>query len=147
MSSYFYRQFGYGVCLSDFKNIDIQKLIDLIQETPKVAESFNEWVKNAGYDIKDITLEELDDYDYVQWTGLGLILTGLIWENEKIDLLRVRDVEDNVYLLYDPKYPWDLSLAEQVLSATALKDIFIKYLSRITDEEIIVDYQDPECGG
>ena len=145
MSYQSWHVYGYGVMLSDFTNISIAAVIDLVQQAPHYAVGFNEW--RSECELEDLTLDDLEEFDQDFCLGLATILKEIIEECEGIVLTACSDFDGNKYLLYAQEYPWRMSEAEKGLQENDIRSLFVKYLSKITDETIDVDYYGPENGG
>ena len=145
MSYQSWHVYGYGVMLSDFTNISMAAVIDLVQNAPQFAVGFNEWLNGRG--SNDPALEDLVDFDQDFCLGLATILKEIVEECEGIVLTACSDLDGNKYLLYSQEYPWRMSEAEKGLQEDDIRSLFVKYLSKITDETIDVDYYGPENGG
>ena len=145
MSYQSWHVYGYGVMLSDFTNISMAAVIDLVQNAPQFAVGFNEWLNGRG--SNDPALEDLVDFDQDFCLGLATILKEIVEECEGIMLTACSDFDGNEYLLYAQDYPWRMSESEKELQEDDIRSLFVKYLSKITDEPIDVDYYGPENGG
>lgn len=137
--------YGYGVMLSDLTNISMAAVIDLVQQAPHYAAGFNEW--RSECELDDLTLDDLEEFDQNFCLGLATILKEVIEECEGIALTACSDFNGNKYLLYTQEYPWRMSEAEKGLQENDVRSLFVKYLSKITDETFDVDYYGPENGG
>lgn len=145
MSSYYFRTFGYGVKISELQNIVVSKVVELIQTAPQYAKVFNEWLGSCG--VEKLTLDDLKEFDDDYCLGLATILSEVIGECEDIWLTPCGDLDDETYLLYTPRYPWYMNRQDKSLKESDIQSLLTKYLSKITDEEITIDYYDPEDGG
>lgn len=145
MSFHSWHIYGYGVMLSEITNISVPAVIDLAQLAPQFATDFNAWRSECG--LNDLTLEDFADFDQESCLGLATVLKEIIEEREGIVLTACSDFDGNQYLLYTPEYPWQMSELEKKLREGDIQSLFVKYLSKITDETIVVDYYGPENGG
>ena len=145
MSWHGWHTYGYGVKVSELQNISMSKVVELIQTAPEYAKSFNDWLKNN--DIKEPTLEDLEEFDEDYCIGLATVLAAVICEREGIELTACNDFENETYLLYAQTYPWYLSDKEKTLKEQDIRLLLVRYFSKITDEVITIDYYDPENSG
>lgn len=146
MSFETWHTYGYGVLISDLKNVSMDKVVALIQTAPKIAEAFNEWREEEN--IEEVTPDDLVDFDEYNGYGLATILQDIIEEREGISLTICRQYDqEKYYLLYGETYPWFISDAHKNLTEEDIQSLFVKYLSQITDEAITIDYYGPEDGG
>ena len=51
------------------------------------------------------------------------------------------------YLVYEPTYPWNRQEEDQKVTQKMLDEIIRKYVSILTDQEILIDYCSVENGG
>lgn len=145
MSFVSWHTYGYGVKVSELQNISMSKVVELIQTAPEYAKSFNDWLKNN--DIKEPTLEDLEEFDEDYCIGLATVLAAVICEREGIEFTACNDFENETYLLYAKTYPWYLSDKEKTLKEQDIQLLLVRYFSKISDEVITIDYYDPENGG
>lgn len=145
MSFVTWHTYGYGVQISDLKNVSIDKVLELIRSAPDLSKRFEEWIRDC--EITEPTMEDLEEFDNDYCIGLATILRSVIEECEGISLTACTDYEGNSYLLYAQTYPWWLTEKEKSFTEADIQSLFVKYLSRITDDAITVDYYDPENGG
>ena len=144
MSFHSWHVYGYGVMLSEITNISASAVIDLVQLAPQFATDFA-WRSECG--LNDLTLEDFEEFDQNLCLGLATVLKEIIEECEGIVLTACSDFDGNKYLLYTQEYPWRMSEPEKKLQEDDIRLLFVKYLSKITDETINVDYYGPESGG
>ena len=72
----------------------------------------------------------------------------VIWEKEHIGLTVARSFYGESYLLFEPFYPWShRTQQEREATMESLEAMFRKYISILTDEEIVADYYSVENGG
>ena len=145
MSFVSWHTYGYGVKVSELQKISMSKVVELIQTAPEYAKSFNDWLKNN--DIEEPTLEDLEEFDDDYGIGLATILAKVIRECEGIELTACNDLNDEAYLLYAETYPWYIPENQKSLKEEDIQSLMVKYLSKLTDEAITVDYYGAENGG
>ena len=121
MSFYTWHTYGYGICVSDIDCESIEKLKKLLHQAPGVEKHYN--------------------------LGLATFLKEVILECEGIELTACSDLNDNLYLLYEPTYPWNLPKEQISLTKERIKEIILKYVSILTEKQIEIGYYDPENGG
>ena len=137
--------YGYGVKISEIAEISMSKVVELVQTAPNFAKNFNEWLRDC--EIKEPTLEDLEEFDTDYCLGLVSVLREVISEVEKIELTACEDYDGDKYLLYSRSYPWRMTELEKSLKEEDIQSLMVKYLSKITDEAIDIDYYSPENGG
>ena len=145
MSFYTWHTYGYGICVSDIGSVSVEKLNELFHKAPGVEKAVNDWLKNC--DIENPTWDDYMEYDEDFNLGLAMFLKEVILECEGIELTACNDFNDNQYLLYEPSYPWRLPEEEFSLTEARIKEIILKYVSILTEQQIEVGYYDPENGG
>ena len=145
--------YGYGVCFDDYDEVCLEKLLELIKESPKLHERIQTYInENHEGEVTDtsVILEDfVEKSGHVNFGGIAAIMCEVILENEGIELCVVEDCYGKEFLLYMPSYPWTLatlSKKEQALTIESLNDIFEKYIRMITDNPIRIDYQEAETG-
>lgn len=145
MSYHTWHNYGYGICTNALENADVSRIWTLIQMAP----SFEKSVR-AEFDeeeIADLTAEDFRELECSGRYGIASILESVIREVENIPLCACDDYDNNHYLLYMPTYPWYVQESEVKLTEEILDQLFAKYTSVLSDEEIEVEYQSVENGG
>ena len=66
---------------------------------------------------------------------------------DDISLTACDDSECRTYLIYQPRYPWQITEKERNLTEERLRDLFQRYVGMLTDEIIDIEYQSAENGG
>lgn len=138
-----------GVKINTEKFIAVLKAANLTDcYGESISENFDEAYENCERDIYD-TCREFDDI------GLGIaniIVSILEKENNGLTLTGCDNYNGEQFVLYQPKYPWDIANNEfeRTLTKSKLVDIFVDFISRITDnpvnEEIVQSYFVENCG-
>ena len=147
--------YGYGICTDDLKEeISLVKLMKLIQLAPGLYERVKKYIDvfcdgqiTETYDILESYVENCGKNKY---GGLAEIMYEVIKEVEGIELYVSIDFNGAAYLIYPPIYPWQLknmSDKEKNLTEEALCELYAKYLHKITDEDLVVEYKSVENGG
>ncbi len=137
--------YGYGVKISELCEISMSKVVELVQTAPNFAKDFNEWLRDC--EIKEPTLQDLEEFDAEYCLGLVMVLREVISEVEKIELTACEDFDGEKYLLFEASYPWRMTELEKSLKEEDIQSLMVKYISKITDEAIEIDYYSPENGG
>lgn len=139
-------EYGYGIKTNNI-NTTPDKVLDLLSRTTNTREDFEEWVEEDNINTNNI--KEILKYQGGPGGihGIGAILSDVIYENEEIEFYNCFDYDGNEYLLYIPSYPWFLSEKEKNMRKEELEKILVKYISILTDEEIILDYYECHNGG
>lgn len=145
MSFVSWHTYGYGVKVSELHKISMPKVVELIQSAPNYAKKFDKWLKEC--EIEEPTLGDLEEFDEDYCIGLATVMQQIILEKENLELVACSDFDDNTFLLYPQGYPWNMNEQEKSLTEQDIQSLMVKYLSKITDEVITVDYYEPENGG
>lgn len=145
MSWYGWHTYGYGVKISELSEISMSKVVELVQTAPNFANDFNEWLRDC--EIKEPTLDDLEEFDAYHCLGLVTVLKEVILEVEKVELTACEDYDGEKYLLFGQCYPWRMTELEKSLKEEDIQSLMVKYLSKITDAAITIDYYEPENGG
>lgn len=146
MSTYYFRQYGYGVNISKLKAMSADKITELLKSSLSFKDNFNTWLKTQE-STENLTLKQLSDFGFEYYNGLGSILAHLISTEYKIMFYSCVDLYDQEYVLYLPDYPWLTLEREKNLQQEDIDKVLIQFFRQITDEEIEIDYQNPECTG
>lgn len=147
--------YGYGICTSDLKEeISSVRLMELIQTAPKLYENVKKYIDEECdgqiTETYDILTSYVEKYGELYCSGLAGILYEVILEVEGIELLQCTDYDGNAYLIYPPIYPWvlkEMSDKEKNLTEDCLKELYLKYLHIVTDEDLEVKYHSVANGG
>ena len=97
-------------------------------------------------EISELTMEDYLGYDTEYDYQLASLMRLVIKEAEGIDLVPCDDLNAWNYLLYMPSYPWRMSETDLRLTEEKLDEIFQKYFSVVTDDEISPTYLNLENG-
>lgn len=145
MSFQTWHTYGYGVKISEIGYVSFRKVVELVQAASEFAVEFNKWL--SEYDADYPTVDDLEEFDSDYCLGLATVLSEVIEECEGIHLTACNDFENEKYLLFERSFPWWMSDLEKSLKEEDIQSLMVKYLSKITDETITVDYYEPENGG
>ena len=145
MSWQCWHTYGYGVNLSELGGVSFRRVVELVRTAQEYAIEFDKWLSQLDIDYP--TIDDLDDFDCDYRLGLATVLREVILELENIELTACDDFYGNRYLLFEASYPWRMSDSEKSLKEEDIKSLMVKYLSKITDETIIIGYYGPENEG
>lgn len=98
-------------------------------------------------EIMTPTWDDYMEFDQDYCLGLASILKDVILEREKVELTACDDINGAKYLIYSPRYPWELKWRDRWMTKERLKRIFKKYVAVLDDEPVEIDYQSAENGG
>lgn len=106
MSYSTWHTYGYGVKLDNIKFDSVEKLQDLIALAPKYEAQLKAWLQEDKIDeptVEDYyAIAEMDTH-----YKLATILENVILEVDHILFTACDDFDGGLYLLYEPRYPWD----------------------------------------
>lgn len=145
MSFYTWHTYGYGICVSDIVCESVEKLSELFHRAPGLEKAVNDWLKDCN--IENPTWDDYMEYDEDFNLGLATFLKEVILECEGIELTACDDFDGNQYLIYEPSYPWHLPEEQISLTEERIKEIILKYVPILTEQQIEVGYHSPENGG
>ena len=131
--------YGFGVELSQLGDVSLDKLEQLIDMAPIFKFKILKWFKEEK--IEKPTLENYFEFDEEN-LGLPTLLKEVIFELEGIDLTACEDLNNRQYLLYEPKYPWNMTTIDCFMTPERLSNLYRKYLKIISDLDFVV-----ECHG
>lgn len=137
--------YGYGICVSEMKENSLERLQKLLALAPEFQRDIQQWLEEC--EITEPTFEDYLEYDQDYNLGLATILKEIILEVEGVDLVACDSYDGMDYLLYCPSYPWHQSGKKELFTEEEAAQLFQKYVSVLTDEEITIDYQSVENGG
>lgn len=145
MSFETWHDYGFGFCVDNITTT-AEKINKLISYAPEFEKVVKEYFSNLG--ILNPSMEDFEDLDQDFMNGLAYIIVEVIMEAEDILLLHTCDYNGCRYVILTPSYPWaKVSEKHKNLTLNSLTDIYKKYISILTDEEIDLDYQSVEnCG-
>lgn len=145
MSYQTWTTYGYGVCISNLHITDPKRVNALLDYAPNYKTSVLECFD--GWGIKEPTMQDYEELDFDYGLGLSTVIENVIQEAENLEFISCDDYYSNVYLVYAPNYPWNLTEKEKKLTLNDIVDIFEKYLSVLTDDVIQVEEQEITNGG
>lgn len=151
MSYQSWHEYGYGICVDDIKTT-VDKVLELVHLAPEFENKFVKWIESyKEYE----NVENIDMYaiyegyedDYCYEFGLGPIISAVIRECENIKFLCCSNYNGEQYLIFSVTYPWYMTDKEKNMTEEDVRSVIAKYVSVLTDEGIIIDYQSVENGG
>lgn len=151
---------GYGVdlsslfCVNDERYIlrepqdfiPLEKLIEISVPTAVKAD-FLEALRNVKQDVCIKTcgrhLLQVAEQVVVQImggeaeeTGLATLLSVAAFQNQKVRLLAVKDIDGNEYIMFQQRYPWNMNGVERVALRADIERIVTMSLRCLTHEAI-----------
>ncbi len=145
MSYTSWHTYGYGVCLTGMECGSMKRMENLLKLAPEYHKSVQNWLKKQGIAKPD--MEDVLELDREYHLGLATILQNVIQEAENIRFTACDDCNSEIYLVYEPSYPWNMPEKEENLTEEILRLVLKKYISILTDEVFEVDYCSVENGG
>ena len=134
-----YHIYGFGVELSQLGEISLERLEQLIDMAPIFKSKILNCFKYEK--IEKPTLENYFEFDEEN-LGLPTLLKEVIFELEGIDLTACEDLNNRQYLLYESKYPWNMTTIDCFMTPERLSNLYRKYLKIISDLDFVI-----ECHG
>ena len=134
-----YHIYGFGVELSQIGEVELERLEQLIGMAPVLESKIRKWFKE-----ENINKPKLKNYYEFDEENLGLptLLKEVIFELEGIDLTACEDLNNRQYLLYESKYPWNMTTIDCFMTPERLSNLYRKYLKIISDLDFVI-----ECHG
>lgn len=145
MSYTSWHTYGYGICLSRLECDSMERMQKLLKLAPKYYESVQNWLREQRIEKPD--MGDIMESDQEYHLGLATVLQNVILEAENIRFTACDDYNSEIYLVYEPSYPWSMPEKERNLTEETLRQILAKYISILTDEVFEVDYCSVENGG
>jgi len=130
--------------MDDIKTQDVSRLEKLLSFAPDFQTTVHSWMTDCG--IQNPTWKDYEEFDQDFYCGIGALLAEVIREAENLDVVVCDGYNGDVYVLYGPKYPWQMENDEKNLTKKKVKDIFNKYVGILTDEPIKVEDQSIKDG-
>ena len=145
MSYHTWHNYGYGICTDKLETAEVSRIQALIRCAPEYEKMANKLLQDRG--ISEPTADDYLELEINGSYGIASILLDVILEAENLLFTACDDYNSNHYLLYMPSYPWHLQKKEHSLTEEAVRQIFTKYVSILSDEVLEVDYESVENGG
>ena len=137
-----YHIYGFGVELSQLGEITLERLEQLIDMAPIFKSKILKWLEEEKVDKP--TLENYYEYDEEN-LGLPTLLKEVIFELEGIDLTACEDLNSRQYLLYEEKYPWNMTTIDCFMTPERLSNIYRKHIKVISDSlDYVIEYHGVE---
>lgn len=137
-----WHNYGYGICTDEIDgNTTVERVENLLACAPIFRNKLHSYFENEGS-----VLETVEDYTEYGAYGLAYILQEVIEEAEGIHFASCDNYDAECYLIYAPRYPWQITEKDASLTKEKIREILNKYVSILTDTEISVDYQVIENG-
>ena len=76
MSYNTWHTYGYGIVVSDLKNVTYERVEKLIQRAPKYEKDYKDWLAQCG--ITEPSLDDIDEFDEDYSLGLATTLREVI---------------------------------------------------------------------
>ncbi len=131
-----YHIYGFGVELSQLGEISLDRLEQLIGMAPVLESKIKKWFNDEK--IKKPTLENYYEFDEEN-LGLSTLLKEVIFELEGVDLTACEDLNNRVYLLYESKYPWNMTPVDCFMTPERLSSLYRKYIKIISDSDYEIE--------
>ena len=145
MSYQTWHTYGYGICVSDIKNITVERIQTLLSCAPNYQQCVQEWLSDC--EIYAPTVSDYLDFDQDFHLGLATLLQEVLQEAEDIRFVACDSFDGRDYLLLCPYYPWHIGDKERALTEERVSAILNKYVTLLTDTPEEIDYQSVENGG
>ena len=131
-----YHIYGFGVELSQLGEISLDRLEQLIGMAPVLESKIKKWFNDEK--IKKPTLENYYEFDEEN-LGLPTLLKEVIFELEGVDLTACEDLNNKAFLLYESKYPWNMTPVDCFMTPERLSSLYRKYIKIISDSEYEIE--------
>ena len=131
-----YHIYGFGVELSQLGQISLDRLEQLIGMAPVFESKIKKWFNDEK--IKKPTLENYYEFDEEN-LGLPTLLKEVIFELEGVDLTACEDLNNKAFLLYESKYPWNMTPVDCFMTPERLSSLYRKYIRIISDSDYEIE--------
>ena len=131
-----YHIYGFGVELSQLGQISLDRLEQLIGMAPFLESKIKKWFNDEK--IKKPTLENYYEFDEEN-LGLPTLLKEVIFELEGVDLTACEDLNNKAFLLYESKYPWNMTPVDCFMTPERLSSLYRKYIRIISDSDYEIE--------
>ena len=145
MSYCSWHTYGLGICLDSYTDFSVSKIDQLLSCAPGFNKRIQERFEQNG--VIEPTIQDYEEYDDGYNLGMATIIKEVILEADGIDFTACDDLNGSVYIVYEPKYSWNLPQSERELSEERVREILAKYMRILTDNPINVEYFSIENGG
>ena len=146
MSYHTWHDYGYGICTDGIESsTTVERIETLLSHAPEFRDVIYSWFKVA--EIEEPTVEDFADYDEDYRHGMAFLLKEVIKEAEGVEFTSCENFNCERFLIYTPRYPWEITVKDLSLTKEKIEEILKKYVSILTDEKIDIEYQEVENGG
>lgn len=145
MSYHAWHNYGYGICVDKIKVNSVEKMELLLSQAPKYQQEIHNWFEEC--EITEPAINDYMEFDQDFYLGVATILKEVIKEAEGIEFLACDDFDGIDFLIFEPLYPWQMSAKDLLITEEKINQILQKYVSILTDDGIIIEYQEIENGG
>lgn len=147
MSYNTWHDYGYGICTDDINIDSVDRIEELLSFAPKFQEEINRWFKEQKITVPTIQdyLDFADDND--GFYGIAFILREVIKEAECVELYSCDNFDGFNFLIYMPRYPWNMTDIDRCMTEEKLNEMLDKYVGILSDQFIDIDYQEVGNGG
>lgn len=145
MAYHTWHNYGYGICVDEIEVNSPARIEALLEKAPDYREKVHNCLKANGITeprVEDY-FEFVDDCEY----GFASILSEVMSETTGVWFDACDDTEDKEYLIYMPRYPWNMDEKDMELTEEKVKEFIQEYVSIISDTKIVVELQSIENGG
>lgn len=112
MSYSTWHNYGYGIRVDDIKEQSVERLQALLKLAPELDQKIRAWLSEL--DIAEPDWDDYMDFDQVYYLGLATILQQVIEEAEGLRLTACDDSSGATYLIYQPCYPWETQIENEI---------------------------------
>ena len=91
-----WHNYGYGICVTDIQNENVEQLQAMLKLAPELDREIHAWF--ASRSITEPTWEDYEEFDQDYMLGLATILRRTIEEVEGISLTACDDVEPTSFI-------------------------------------------------
>lgn len=131
--------YGYGICINDLEINSVERIEELLSHAPNYRENIHEYFNEC--EITEPTVDDYEEFDDDLCNGFATLLKKVIYEATGINLDSESDYSSIRYLIYSPRYPWNMTYEDVSVTKEKLNEIFNKYVSIITDSNIEIGIQ------
>ena len=130
---------GYGICTSEIKIRSVEALEKMLDKAPEYKDMIHSYF--AECEIQNPTIQDYLNFDQDYGNGLATLLQHVVLEADEIEFVSCRNEDGKQYLLYSPVCPWLMHEDEKALTREKVDEIFSKYTSIVSEEEVVPDYE------
>lgn len=145
MSYSTWHNYGFGLHVDLLTGVTVEKLHALLHLIPELEKQMEATAWELEYDDLDAYLR--CSLENGAADTIASMLQETVLAAEGIELSVCKNYEDECYLIYQPNYPWQMNEHDLALTEESLENIFRKYVGVLTDDEILLEFQEVENGG